>query len=52
MAEKAIRRGGESPAAAITSAITIRINRILFSSDPPNSSFRWLVDGDKNWLMR
>ena len=40
------------PAAFITSSITMSMNRIRFCREPPNSSLRWLVEGDRNWLIR
>ena len=39
-------------AASITSSIHIRIKRIRLSSEPPNSSRRWLVYGERNCEIR
>ena len=40
------------PAAFITFSMHMRINRMRLSSEPPYSSRRRLVYGDRNWLMR
>lgn len=40
------------PAASIASCLHIFMKRIRFSSDPPYSSRRRFVYGDRNWLIR
>ena len=44
--------GTLGPTALRTSSMTIRQKRARFSADPPNSSVRSFVVGDKNWLIR